>query len=232
MREIWKDVIGFEGYYQVSDNGMVRSLDRIINTKIGLRHPVKGRVLSPTGNGNGYLVAYFRKDNKRFNRYVHRLVAEAYIPKVDGLDQINHKDGNKQNNNVSNLEWTNPKLNNKYAYDIGLCDINIGENSCHSLYKDLDIIKMFELYATGNYTYPEIANIFKTSSDYVYGVLNRKKRKHTIIDIKLIDRVRIVQIKKKGSNYHKNKWWYEGFLCRLKAIDENLWRSERDKIPK
>ena len=104
--EIWKDIKGYESYYQVSDRGRVRSLDRIVKDRTRDRYQqLKGKILKETDNGKGYKLVFLTKDGKRENKYVHILVAEAFIPNPDNLREVNHEDLNKSNNCVQNLTW-------------------------------------------------------------------------------------------------------------------------------
>lgn len=106
MQEIWKDVVGFEGYYQVSSLGRVMSLNR----KYSGEH-----LMSPTKDKMGYMIVCLRKQGYKGNKKVHRLVAEAFIPNPDNLPQVNHKDEDKTNNNVENLEWCDCRYNINYG---------------------------------------------------------------------------------------------------------------------
>lgn len=104
--EEWRDIKGYEGLYQVSDLGNVRSLDRrVVNHRSSSTRLCKGQLFSPFDNGNGYLVVSLSMGRKRKNHYVHRLVAEAFIDNPDNKPVINHLDYNTHNNNVTNLEW-------------------------------------------------------------------------------------------------------------------------------
>ena len=110
--EEWKDVVGYEGILQVSSLGSVRTLDRSVPT-IGANQSgtynvtfiVKGKVLSQRKKSNGYLEIAIRTIKSRKWFLVHRLVAQAFIDNPHGYNQVNHKDGNKENNSVENLEW-------------------------------------------------------------------------------------------------------------------------------
>jgi len=119
QEEIWKDVNGYEGLYEVSNIGRVRSLPREVyvggKTNICIR---AGRVLKQ-GHAHGrhykYLLVCLCKDQQRSMKRVHRLVAEAFIPNPDNLPMVNHKDENPSNNRVDNLEWCTAKYNSNYG---------------------------------------------------------------------------------------------------------------------
>ena len=113
--EIWKDIVGYEGMYQVSNMGRVRSLDRIIVYKDGRVWNCKGRILSIHDNGKGYKFVRLSKYGKPKQEYIHRLVATAFIDNQDNLPEVNHKDENKENNCVYNLEWCSREYNHGYG---------------------------------------------------------------------------------------------------------------------
>lgn len=115
-KEVWKDVKGYEGLYQVSNKGNVKSLDRLIVYKDGRKRKFKGvKLTSNTGkHGYPYVILSKNEHNKTFK--VHRLVARAFIPNPDNLPQVNHKDENRANNNVENLEWCTTKYNINYGH--------------------------------------------------------------------------------------------------------------------
>lgn len=112
--EIWKDIAGYEGYYQVSTYGRVRSLDRMVNKWDGKRLSC-GRILSLATNLKGYQFIYLCKDGKQKMFTIHRLVATAFIPNPNGYPHVNHIDENKMNNRVENLEWCTARYNNTYG---------------------------------------------------------------------------------------------------------------------
>lgn len=109
--EIWKDIKGFEGCYQVSNTGHIRALDRYIGYRKGRTRVWKGKEKIPTERNTGYLKVSLFKDGKSVTREVQRIVAETFIPNPENKGQVNHIDGNKHNNNVSNLEWVTPQEN-------------------------------------------------------------------------------------------------------------------------
>lgn len=111
MKELWKDVKGYEGYYKVSNMGRVKSLKRINS----YGRTVNEKILTNTLNNTGYLRVKISKNNVQKNISVHRLVAQAFIQNPYNLPMINHKDENKLNNMVENLEWCDNKYNSNYG---------------------------------------------------------------------------------------------------------------------
>lgn len=126
--ETWKDIKEFEGYYQISNFGNVKSLDRFDGVNYR-----KGQMIKPILKYNGYLQVGLRKHNKRKYFSVHRLVAIHFIENPANKKQVNHIDCNKQNNNVNNLEWVTSKENQAHAKMNGLRD-NIPKGINHSNY--------------------------------------------------------------------------------------------------
>ena len=120
MKEVWKDIQGYEGLYQVSNQGRVRSLDRTVKRRNQPDLPVAGKVLSPRIGKNGYSYVILSKEAKGKTANIHRLVAEAFLDKPEGCNVVNHIDGNKENNACNNLEWCDSSKNNKHAFDTGL----------------------------------------------------------------------------------------------------------------
>lgn len=117
-KEIWKPIAGYEGLYEVSSSGRVRSLGRYVNHG---KHQYWrcGRIRKPY-NTDGYISVSLNKDSKCITYQVHRLVAEAFIPNPDHKEQVNHIDGCKTNNNVENLEWVTRSENVIHAIHSGL----------------------------------------------------------------------------------------------------------------
>lgn len=118
--EIWRPVNQYEGLYEVSNMGRVRSLDRITNYIDGRVRKFNGRMISPRKAGAGYYQVGLSNNGSKKRDYIHRLVAEAFIPNPKNLPEVNHLDGNKLNNRLSNLEWTTSSENKKHAYMMNL----------------------------------------------------------------------------------------------------------------
>ncbi len=108
--EMWKAVVGFEGAYEVSDAGRVRSIDRETTFR-GVRRAVKGRVLAPLRHTGGYLRVSLWRDGAHYNRFIHALVLEAFVgprpPRMEGA----HGPGGQADNSLTNLRWATPKEN-------------------------------------------------------------------------------------------------------------------------
>ena len=142
MTETWKSVVGYEGLYEVSDLGRVRSL------KFG-----KEKILKPGKAHGGYLVIGIRKDGQRKFLLVHRLVAESFIPNPQGFKTVNHKDEVKTNNVASNLEWMSMKDN-----------INYGTHNKRSAEKRSKQVQMFDK-STGELlaTFPSLMEVVRVT---------------------------------------------------------------------
>jgi hypothetical protein len=118
MAEVWKDILGYEGLYQVSSLGRVKSCDRYVNHYLGKRL-IGEHILRQTNNSNYYTIT-LAKENRKKTKRVHRLVALHFIKNDENYLEVNHIDGNSLNNNVNNLEWCNRSQNQLHAYKIGL----------------------------------------------------------------------------------------------------------------
>ena len=114
MAEIWKDIKGYEGQYQVSNFGNIRSLDRLVYQQ-GRMQNYQGGSMNSFLNNSGYYTIRLSKDNHKKDFLVHRLVAEAFLPNPYNLPCINHKDEDPLNNHVDNLEWCTREYNTNYG---------------------------------------------------------------------------------------------------------------------
>lgn len=119
MKEIWKDVFGYEGYYEVSNIGNVRSVDRCITKKNGEVQRRKSRIMTQRLNSDGYWVVKLSRDGVSKTVPVHTLVARAFVDGYFEGAEVNHKDCNRRNNVYTNLEWCTHKENIEYCLNLG-----------------------------------------------------------------------------------------------------------------
>ena len=120
-QEEWRDIKGFEGLYQVSNMGRVKSLCRTVRANTCGVRLLTERILSSCRSKSGYMLVVLCKEGKHINKMVHRLVAESFIPNPQNYTEVNHKDENKLNNNLNNLEWCNRVYNANYGTGISRC---------------------------------------------------------------------------------------------------------------
>lgn len=135
MEEIWKDIEGYEGRYQVSNLGRVKGLDRYVPFGINSSRmrEVPGKLLKLQPHNKGYLTANLSQHSIITSYLVHRLVAEAFMLNPDNKEMVNHKDGNKRNNNATNLEWATRQENEDHAFRTGLKELHNDPEHMHKM---------------------------------------------------------------------------------------------------
>lgn len=176
-KELWRPVIGYEDLYDVSNLGRIRSRFRMIKTKNrwgSMERPQPGRFLSPTNNTGGYLGVGLTRDGKTVRHLVHRLVAMAFIREPTDSEQVNHKDGDKKNNTLDNLEWVTASENQHHRSHV--LGKNIGEDvHCAILNKRavIDIRKRYTPYCKKD-GQRALAKEFGVSSATIASVVNQR----------------------------------------------------------
>ena len=158
--EQWKVVKGFENYL-VSSLGNVKT----INGKLK-------KVVYDSKNDYGYVELWKNNKGKKFR--IHRLVAETFIPNTLGKEQVNHIDGDKRNNCISNLEWVTPKENIRHAIENDLSSIKYGSKNLASKLKEEDV-KYIRENAGINKSVKELSEIYNVSKTTIYNIINYKK---------------------------------------------------------
>jgi hypothetical protein len=176
--EEWKDIAGYEKFYQVSNLGRVKSLDRIVNG-FGLKctQRIKGKVLKLQKRKTGHLDILLKKNGIEERCWVHRLVARAFLENKQNLPIVNHIDSNPENNNVNNLEWCTQEHNIRHCVKSGRFNARKGIEHKDCKLSESDVLKIRELAANG-YTYRKLSKLFPVSEGHIKNVVIRKKWKH------------------------------------------------------
>lgn len=172
MEIIWKDVPSYEGYYQVSSCGLIKSIERIVKYRenhSGLR---KERILKANVMKHGYVHVVLCIDKEKKTLKAHRLVALAFIPNPENKPCVNHINGIKTDNRVENLEWCTYAENTQHAYKNKLHSGIKGEKSHLSKLKTDDIMKIRLLYSEGLHSQNELGKIFNVSQSQIYRIVN------------------------------------------------------------
>lgn len=178
MNETWKDIKGYEGLYQVSKSGKIKTLPREVrNTEKSFRK-LGEKIHIPCDNGNGYKYVTLSSNRKVNHVYIHRAVAEAFLCNCFELPEVNHIDGDKSNNHIDNLEWCTRGENMKHAHKSGLTFSHKGEDSYNAKLTEEKVLKVRELFATGKYMQITLADMFGISRGYIHAIVHRTKWKH------------------------------------------------------
>lgn len=168
MEEIWKDVVGYEGRYIVSNLGRVVSL------------VCKGKslkVLNPLLRSDGYSQIWLSNTNNQRCYSLHRIVAQSFLGMRDHMYQVNHIDGNKLNNCIVNLEWVTPKDNTKHAIATKLRSDYIGAHNPYSKLNDSIVVQIRECYNSGMRVV-DIATRFELNYHTVWVVCKHRRWTH------------------------------------------------------
>lgn len=185
MNEIWKDILHYENWYQVSSFGRVKSLIR----KHRFGYSKKEKVLQSFPNNKRYLRVDLCKDGQRDCRQVHRLVLETFIGLCPEGMECRHLDGNPQNNRLDNLQWGTASENQRDRIihgtsNRGLTHINQGENQGAHKLTEKQVLKIRRLYETKSssgkrqYSQRKLASMFGVQQTTIKNVVNRKTWKH------------------------------------------------------
>lgn len=174
MNENWLDIEDYKGIYMISDHGNVKSLQKIVRGSLR-----KERLLKPKKHRDGYFAVVLQNNKKRKNYFVHRLVAIAFCKNNLQKPDVNHIDGNKENNFYQNLEWVTSKENSIHAVNLGLCPHSVGENHIKSKLKNKDILEIRKLWdGTNPYNQDNFSIKYKISKSNIAKILKRETWKH------------------------------------------------------
>ncbi|HGO1484269.1 TPA: NUMOD4 domain-containing protein [Staphylococcus aureus] len=175
MIEQWRPIKNYKGIYEISNLGNVKSLARTIIKKDGKKQTFKERILNKRHNGYGYYQVGLNNKGKRIYFYIHRLVGEAFIDNPSNLSQINHVNGNKEDNSVNNLEWVSAKDNTIHSWKTGLS--KGGENHGMSKLTNNEVLEIRKKYLSKNYSQRKLAKEYNVSQKTIYNIINKKQWK-------------------------------------------------------
>jgi DNA-binding transcriptional regulator YiaG len=174
--EIWKDVVGWEGLYQVSSLGRFKSLSR--EKTIGARGKILMKsFLMKQGQSRGYFYIIFYRNGIIEKHQSHRVVANHFIKNSENKRTVNHINGNKKDNTINNLEWLNDSEQQKHAVKIGLRNKTLGENSNLSKLNETSVKEIRELHKQ-KIKQNELASIYKINRNTVHNIVNNITWKH------------------------------------------------------
>jgi hypothetical protein len=165
MKEIWKDILGYEGKYQVSNAGKIKNV-------------VRGTIKAGQIQKDGYEKLVLYKDNFYKSYYVHRLVLTTFIGNGKDKDQANHLDGNKANNYLENLEWCTRGENMKHADKLGLRKMPKGKDHYKALLTEKEVLMIREKYHNRGSTLSKLAREYKANVGSVYNIVKGISWKH------------------------------------------------------
>ena len=182
IKEEWKSIEGYDGAYEVSNYGKIRSLDRYISGPFDSKRFIKGVEIKSCLTGSGYLGFNLVKDGKSKTSKVHRVVANAFIENEHNKPEVNHKDGNKHNNHVSNLEWVTKGENQSHAYKSGL-RCSKGINNPSSKLNESNVKNILKLLNRG-VTAKRIAKAICVAESTIGRIKNGQKWNHITNGVK------------------------------------------------
>ena len=173
----WQSISAYEGMYKISNTGIVASLDRYIPHPKSGESLIKGRILTIQTDANGYKYIHLNKSGKSKAFKIHVLVARAFIKNPKGHPFVNHKDGNKANNNVTNLEWCTQSENEKHAHSIGLKN-HKGENHPISQFSNEQILEVRRMFEKDKLSQREIGRKMNMNYKTVHKIVHRQRWAH------------------------------------------------------
>jgi hypothetical protein len=229
--EVWKDIEGYEGHYQISSFGRIKSMQRTRKSKGGTIARLKERILKQKTNKHGYLVIGLCFESKKYHHSVHKLVANAFISNCEQKPTVNHIDGDKQNNKTSNLEWATCSEQMRHAFANGLVQVR-GSVKYDNTFKR----NVLAYYKETNCSIMDLSNHFdiseRTAGRIVNkGVHNRKttrvmKSGETVIEdiLSWQDVQKIKQLRTKGYTLKRLSELFNRGISQMHRICKNQTR--------
>lgn len=181
--QVWKDIAGYEGLYQISSTGEVKRVERYYTQLNGLTGKVNTKLLSemimkPFEDEDGYLRISLIKENSRKKHFVHRLVAINFIPNPENKPEVNHKEGNKKDNRVEMIEWNTTSENQIHAIVNKLYVTAKGETAGQAKLKEVQVREIHKLWKSGEVTQEYLSNMFGVASSAISRIVNGVRWRH------------------------------------------------------
>lgn len=176
--EIWKSIKGYENVYEISSLGRVRSSEKETIRNNGRKLKTNARILKTHKDHNGYvrIVIFFRGSRKTHK--VHRLVAEAFLDNPESKLAINHKNNDRSDNRLENLEWCTQKENMEFCKKQNRLVNKKGEEHASSVLTEIEVLEIRRLYSTGNYTTNDLGEKYNVNFSTISDITRRKTWKH------------------------------------------------------
>jgi predicted XRE-type DNA-binding protein len=167
---------GYEGLYEASDLGKLKSLYRETLSKNGKRMIFPEKITSPKPHTSGYVRFNLTKNNIRTTFSAHVIVATLFIENPHNYPIVNHKDGIKWNNGKTNLEWGTSSMNNQHAIDTGLMPILVGEFGRNAKLKDSEVFDIRFHWKNRSYSQTELGTMYNVDQSTISKIVNNKER--------------------------------------------------------
>jgi hypothetical protein len=181
MNEIWKDIPEFEGYYQISNSGRLKRLERQVKCK---NRPngfhIKEKILSSCNDGKGYVMGYLEVDGEKIARRIHRLVLITFRGIDPQKPQVNHINGIKSDNRLENLEWCTQYENVQHARKNGLFNDAVGERNGWAKLTEKDILEIRRLKRETNIMNKDLCIKYKISNGQMSQIVTGKSWKYLL----------------------------------------------------
>jgi hypothetical protein len=174
----WTNIKNWEGMYQVSREGEIKSVERMVERSDGRKQPIKESVIKGDFNNCGYRRVRLMRPGYIRRVFVHRIVAETFIPNPENLPCINHKNGLKWDNRVENLEWSDYPANVKHSYDTGLHVHAVGSDWWVSKLTEADVLEIRYRATTEDITQQKLGDEYGVSRKAIAKVIERKTWRH------------------------------------------------------
>jgi NUMOD4 motif/HNH endonuclease len=172
IEEVWKDIPGYEGCYQASTFGRIKRLERLVISKTGQRTLLTELIKIPTINSSSYLTIKLSVQDVRKSYLVHRLILITFVSNPENKKTVNHIDGNKVNNHISNLEWATDSEQRKHAHKIGLMT-NKGSKNPRSIIKLNDGFEIINKHQQGA-TVKQLCKEYSVVGTTILKIINRQ----------------------------------------------------------